>query len=100
RAREARREGHREAARVGGADQLLRIGAGAALEPGLEGVGALEGAAPELDPALAFPQRAFPHGFRIPHRHRAPPAGVPEVARSAYSGCRFMNAWTKGQSGR
>src|SRR5215210_948068 len=52
RAAEAGREGHREAAGVGGADQLLGVGAARLLEARAERVAPLVGAAAQLDRAV------------------------------------------------
>jgi len=56
-------KGHREAARVGGADQLFGVGAGAFFKTGAERVLALEGPASQLHAAIAGDQVAFPDGL-------------------------------------
>src|SRR5688500_2167910 len=61
------REGHRETAGVGGADQFFRIRAGLtwrAFETGSERVGQVQGAAARLHRALAVLQRTFPNRVR------------------------------------
>src|SRR5690606_25705868 len=64
------RELHREAAGVGGRDELLGIRAGGALEAGLEGVVAGEGAGLRGEPAVAGAEDAIPGGGGGAGRHR------------------------------
>src|SRR5204862_2225877 len=70
----AGREGHREAAGVRGAEQLLGIGAGRAFRARLERVRPRERAAAERQRAFAVLEVAFPMGFRG-LTHQCLPAG-------------------------
>ena len=67
------RELHREAARLGGADQLLRVRACAFLEAGLECEWAFEGARAERHTAVALLEVPLPLGGGVPCSHRAFP---------------------------
>src|SRR5690606_18428592 len=56
-------EGHREAAGVGGAEELLGVGPLALLEAGREGVGPFERPAAEAHGPVPVRQRSLPFGF-------------------------------------
>src|SRR5205823_4198161 len=63
---------HREAAGVGGADQLLGVRSGSLLEARGEGVLTFERAAPEAHGSLAVSQAAFPTCGRAAFGHSVP----------------------------
>src|SRR5207237_7389096 len=62
-------ERHREAAGVGGGDELLGICAGAVLEAGAERVLPFEGAPAEAHGSLAIGQVALPPGLGLSYGH-------------------------------
>src|SRR6185436_3417306 len=66
---QARGEGHREAAGVGGGDELFGVGAGAVLEAAGEGVLAVVRAGSEFDGAFAFLEVSVPDGVGFASGH-------------------------------
>src|SRR5438132_11050055 len=60
---------HREAAGLGGGDELLGIGARPLLEAGREGILTVERTGPELHRPLAALQISLPHSFSVANRH-------------------------------